>query len=59
MVKNKTKYEVAETINQIYESLSERGKIMVFTYSNAIRDKEIADMQTRQQAAKEPELVEQ
>lgn len=59
MAKDKTKYEAADTINQIFESLSEQGKIMVFTYSNAIRDKEIADMQTRQQASKEPELVAQ
>ena len=59
MAKDKTKYDSGETIEQIIASLSEQGKIMVFTYSNAIRDKEIADMQTRQRAAKEPELVAQ
>lgn len=52
MRKDKAKFETPESIKDIYESLSDTGKIMVFTYTNAIRDKEMLDMRM-QQADKE------
>ena len=32
-----------ELINNIFESLSETGKIMVIAYSSALKDKQLAD----------------
>lgn len=52
MRKGKAKFEPPESINDIYESLSDTGKIIAFTYLNAIRDKEMLDMRM-QQADKE------
>ena len=43
-------------INNIFESLSEKGKIMMIAYSSALRDKEIADKRA-EQAAEPPALV--
>ncbi len=37
-------------INNIFESLSEKGKIMMIAYSSALRDKEIADKRAEQAA---------
>lgn len=37
-------------INNIFESLSEKGKIMMIAYSSALRDKELADKRAEQAA---------
>lgn len=59
MIKTGTKLQTVETINEIYEGLSDTGKIMLFTYSNALWDKELADKCAQQKGIREPELVEQ
>ncbi len=50
------KIKNVELINNIFESLSETGKIMVIAYSSALKDKQLADKRA-QQTVEPPELT--
>lgn len=56
MLTSMEKSKNVELINNIFESLSETGKIMVLTYSSALRDTQLADKRV-QPAAEQLELV--
>lgn len=50
------KIKNVELINNIFESLSETGKIMVIAYSSALKDKQLADKRA-QPTVEPPELT--
>ena len=56
MLTSKEKKQEAEAIFAIYNRISETGKIMMLAYGTAIRDKELAEEQVRQQAEHEPRM---
>ena len=46
-----------ERLNAIYERLSEKGRIMMLTYSTAISDKEMADQQEDENKEQDTDLM--
>lgn len=56
MLTTKEKKQEAEAIFAIYNRISETGKIMMLAYGTAIRDKELAEEQVRQQSEHEPRM---